>query len=380
MPTLPHPLTLEDHALARNRLRVRRTLWEQTVFGIAVYALLVMVALAWWLRMDAVWIAQAAESIRRYESVLALIALAAGSVFARLALHRDARRHYASAYAVLPIQHEMQRRRDRRLRALLIVRMLVATLLGLALLALRDPPAALIAADSLRWSLIVAFLGIVLMPAPRWAKTLRSEQPTRARAASAPPWLVWLSVPTLPYLPNWWWQRAGQTWMRGRAATILAVGLLLAPSEVAAFLLPVTLLLIGALVNGLDVAHRLAGDTEHLLAARPPKATVLWRALWPLHVVLTTLLVGFSGIVLMALQLPVLPVLLVLITLLIAASVDLLLAVVLRRTPVRLTMARTQLVLITVAITSALPLLMPLVVCALLWTLIHRLRKDAAHA
>ena len=96
---LPHPLTLEDHALARNRLRVRRTLWEQTVFGIAVYALLVMVALAWWLRMDAAWIAQAAESIRRYESVLALIALVAGSVFARLALHRDARRHERTASA-----------------------------------------------------------------------------------------------------------------------------------------------------------------------------------------------------------------------------------------------------------------------------------------
>jgi len=32
MPTLPHPLTLEDHALAANRLKLRRALWEQTRF------------------------------------------------------------------------------------------------------------------------------------------------------------------------------------------------------------------------------------------------------------------------------------------------------------------------------------------------------------
>lgn len=380
MPTLPHPLTLEDRALARNRWSVRRALWEQTLFIGAVYTALAVVALALWWRMDATWIAQIAALIRRHESALALIALVAGSASTRVALQRDARRHYASAYAALPIQHEMQQWRDRHVRARTIGRMFAAAAIGLALFALRDLAAALTAAASLRWSLIAAFLGMVLMPAPRWTSTLREGGSQRARAAHPPQWLASLSVTTLPYLPNWWWQRAGQTWMRGRAATMLAVGLLLAPSEVAAFLLPVTLLLIGALVNGLDVAHRLAGDAQYLLAARPPKATLLWRALWPLHVALTLALTGAFGVVLMALQLPALLVALVMVALMITASVDLLLAVVLRRTPARLTLARSQVVVITVAIASGLPILLPVFVVALAGMLVRNLRRDAAHA
>jgi hypothetical protein len=52
----------------------------------------------------------------------------------------------------------------------------------------------------------------------------------------------------------------------------------------------------------------------------------------------------------------------------------------LRQAPQRLTLARTQLLLVTIAIASGLPLLLPVLAIAVLWVLARQLRADAAHA
>ena len=380
MSSVPHPLTLEDRALNGNRWRARRVLWAQTVFVGTMYAALATALVLWWLDADVAWLPQALAALQRHAAMLAVLGLLVGAAMTRQALHRDALRHNASAYAALPIQREMQQRRDWRVRAGLVAGWSgAAAVLGIAL-ALRDGAAALAAAESLRWSLVAAVLATVMVPAPAWTPRVSEERTRSARVASTPRALVWLSVAALPHLPEWWWQRAGQTWMRGRATGVLAVGLALAPTEAAAIIVPITLLLFGALLNGLDVAHRLAGDVERLLAARPPAATQVWRALLPLHAVLAIAIAACVGSMMLAIGVPTVLMLALVAMWLIAASIDLLLAIRLRQAPQRLTLARTQLLLVTIAIASGLPLLLPVLAIAVLWVLARQLRADAAHA
>jgi hypothetical protein len=153
-----------------------------------------------------------------------------------------------------------------------------------------------------------------------------------------------------------------------------------APTEAAAIIVPITLLLLGALLNGLDVAHRLAGDVVRLLAARPPRATHIWRALLPLHALLASALAACAGILLLAIGVSVVLMLVLVGMWLIAASIDLLLAIRLRQAPQRLSLARTQLMLVTIAIASGFPMLLPALAIAVLWVLARQLRAEAAHA
>jgi hypothetical protein len=168
--------------------------------------------------------------------------------------------------------------------------------------------------------------------------------------------------------------------MRGRAASALATGLLLAPSEAAAIVVPITLLLLALLINALDAAHRLAGDVARLLAARPAAPRRLWRNLWPLHALLTAALVLAVASLLHLLGAGLGFAMLVVVALMLAASVDLLLAVVLRDAPQRLGIARTQCLILAAALASAFaPLVLPGAIL-LLAALARRVARDDAHA
>ncbi len=161
---------------------------------------------------------------------------------------------------------------------------------------------------------------------------------------------------------------------------MLTIGLLLAPTEAIAVLVPLTLLMLGALISALDVAHRIAAQLSSALAARPPRAGTIWRALWPLHLAVTMAIVLFVVALLQLLQVASITTAAIGLAVILVASLDLLLAIECRRVPQRLGIARAQVVLIGAALASGLPPLVPLFVVALIWLLGSRVRKDAARA
>jgi len=380
MPAFPHPLTVEDQLLAGNRWRARRELWPQSLFLFGMYAALAAVALLFWLRVDAATVAALVVAVRQHEVDLALLTLALSAAVTRRALLVDALRQRAGAYAALPIWREMQARRDARTRALWILRAGASVVTVLVLFALRDGADAWTLTRSLVWSVFALVLAGVFVPTPRRALSNLEATSARARLAVAPRWLDALSSASLPHLPQWWWQQAGQVWLRGRASTTLAVGLLLAPMEAAAILVPLTLFMLVALVSALDVAHGLAAQLTAVLAARPPQARALWRALLPLHSLLVALVVLFVAALLHLVRAPASWLLIASLGIVLVASVDLLLAIVVRRAPQRLPIARIQVLLIAIAIASALPPLLPLFAAALLYFLARRVLADGAHA
>ncbi len=378
MPALPHPLTLEDQMLAGHRWQARRALWPQTLFLAATYGVLAWVLVLLWWRVDAHWITAGAMWIRAHETLLALAAIGVAMVLARTRLRRDARRHAASAGAAMPVWRDMQRRRDTRTRMVLGLHAVASVTLVVGMVALHDPGAAWSSAASLRWSLLAALLTIVFMPAPAGRASTQATRPPRL--AQVPRWLASLGSTDLPHLPQWWWQRAGSAWMRGRAATAMATGLLLAPTEAIAILLPMSLLMLAALFNALDVAHRLAAEVASVLAARPPCARRLWRALWPLHLGLTGLLAFVSSVLLQLVRITPAVTLVIGVAVVITASIDFLLAIVLRHAPHRLGLARMQLAVLAAALASAMPPLLPLAASGLLVLLARRVWRGDVHA
>lgn len=380
MPALPHPLTLEDQLLARNRGRARRELWAQSLFIVALYAALGGFALLSWLGVDTTRVLAVVAAVERHQGALALLALVAAVLATRARLRADARRHLASAHAALPIWRDLQLGRDRRLRTQLVLRLVLGFALAVTLIAVHDGSAAWAAADALRWSLVAAFLAIVLAPAADARRLVSEGAQPRARAATVPRWLSALARPALPHLPQWWWQRSASLWLRGRAATAVGIGLLLAPAEAAAIVLPIVLLMLMALLNALDVAHRLAADIESALAARPPMPKLLLQALWPLHATLTLVAAAFLALILLVLQASWPLCVLVAIAVMLLSALDLRLAVLLRRDARRIRIARTQVLLVLAALASALPMLLPLAALALLVALERRLRAESTHA
>ncbi len=378
MPALSHPLTLEDRSLAANRRRAWREAWAQSLFVGGSYAVFAMLAMAAWLRLDPDLLAPAADWIVAHATALALGALVAAAWTMRRRLGADARRHAQSSHAALPVWRDAQRQRDTRLRWQFAAGLVAAGGVLVGLFALHDASAALGVAGALRWSLLAAVLAIVFVPPPRSA--IAATTAASPRLAAAPRWIAALATHDLPHLPQWWWQRAGSSWMRGRAASALATGLLLAPSEAAAIVVPITLLLLALLINALDAAHRLAGDVARLLAARPAAPRRLWRNLWPLHALLTAALVLAVASLLHLLGAGLGFAMLVVVALMLAASVDLLLAVVLRDAPQRLGIARTQCLILAAALASAFaPLVLPGAIL-LLAALARRVARDDAHA
>jgi len=378
MPALSHPLTLEDRSLAANRRRAWREAWAQSLFVGGSYAVFAMLAMAAWLRLDPDLLAPAADWIVAHATALALGALVAAAWTMRRRLGADARRHAQSSHAALPVWRDAQRQRDTRLRWQFAAGLVAAGGVLVGLFALHDASAALGVAGALRWSLLAAVLAIVFVPPPRSA--IAATTAASPRLAAAPRWIAALATHDWPHLPQWWWQRAGSSWMRGRAASALATGLLLAPSEAAAIVVPITLLLLALLINALDAAHRLAGDVARLLAARPAAPRRLWRNLWPLHALLTAALVLAVASLLHLLGAGLGFAMLVFVALMLAASVDLLLAVVLRDAPQRLGIARTQCLILAAALASAFaPLVLPGAIL-LLAALARRVARDDAHA
>lgn len=378
MPALSHPLTLEDRSLAANRRRAWREAWAQSLFVGGSYAVFAMLAMAAWLRLDPDLLAPAADWIVAHATALALGALVAAAWTMRRRLGADARRHAQSSHAALPVWRDAQRQRDTRLRWQFAAGLVAAGGVLVGLFALHDASAALGVAGALRWSLLAAVLAIVFVPPPRSA--IAATTAASPRLAAAPRWIAALATHDWPHLPQWWWQRAGSSWMRGRAASALATGLLLAPSEAAAIVVPITLLLLALLINALDAAHRLAGDVARLLAARPAAPRRLWRNLWPLHALLTAALVLAVASLLHLLGAGLGFAMLVVVALMLAASVDLLLAVVLRDAPQRLGIARTQCLILAAALASAFaPLVLPGAIL-LLAALARRVARDDAHA
>jgi hypothetical protein len=378
MPALTHPLTLEDRALSRNRWRQRRVAWGQSLFLGVVHAMLATLAVMLWLQLDPGTLVSAARWIDLHASALALSALVGAAWAMRRQLVADARRHARSSHAALPVWRDAQRQRDTRLRWLFACGLALASVAAMGLVALHDAASALTAADALRWSVLAALLAIVFVPAPRDRMT--PEIAISARQATAPRWITALATHEWPHLPQWWWQRAGSTWMRGRAASALATGLLLAPSEAVAVVVPITLLLLGLLLNALDAAHRLAGDVARLLAMRPAPPRRLWRNLWPLHALLTAALALVVASLLHLLGAGLGIVMLVVAALMLGASIDLLLAVVLRDTPQRLGIARTQCLVLAAALASAFaPMVLPGALL-LLAALARRVARDDGHA
>jgi hypothetical protein len=380
MPALPHPLTLEDQLLARNRGRARRELWGQSLFVAAAYASLALLGLLLWLRVDPAQLDAASTMIERHRVALTVLALVAGLALTHARLVADTRRHLASAHAALPIWRDMQAVRDRRLRTRLVQRAALGFALVPLLAAMRNPAAAWAMADALRWSLAAAFLAIVFAPGANARTVLALYAQRRARPASLPRWLAWMQHPLLPHLPQWWWQRSASLWLRGRAATTLAFGLLLAPTDAIAILLPFVLLMLMAVLNALDVAHRLAAEIESALAARPPTPKVLLRALWPLHATLSLAAAVLPALILFLLQAPGLLCAGVAIAILWWSALDLRLAVLLRRDARRIRIARTQVLLVLAALAGALPMLLPVTALALLVALERRLLAESAHA
>lgn len=366
--------------LARNRWRVRRELWEQSLFVAAAYAALALLGLLLWLRVDPAPLQRAAAMVAQHQVGVALLALLAGLAATRARLVADARRHLASSHAALPIWREMQAARDRRLRARLILGTALGLALAIGLLALHDPGVAWSAAGALRWSLAAAFLAIVFAPGANAGTVLAHASARSARMASLPRWLGWMQRPALPHLPQWWWQRSASLWLRGRAATSLALGLLLAPTEATAILVPVTVLMLMALLNALDVAHRLGGEVESALAQRPPAPRLLSRALSPLHAALSLATAMFLALLLQLLQAPALLAALVGAAVLLLSAIDLRLGLLLRREPRRLPLVRTQVLLVLAAVAAAMPLLLLPLAIVLLVACERRLRAESAHA
>jgi hypothetical protein len=332
------------------------------------------------MQLETARVLAAVAMIERHPSALALAALIATAALMHRRLRTDARRHLASAHAALPVWREVQAARDRRLRLRLLLQWLAGYLLLPILLALHDPAAAWLAAAALRWSLAAAFLAVVFVPAPDPRRLDAAGAQPGARAAQLPRWLEALARPALPHLPQWWWQRSASLWLRGRAASALAVGLLLAPTDAIAILLPITLLMLMALVNALDVAHRLGADVEFVLAQRPPRLAALRAALRPLQATLALALACFLAILLALLQAPWTLALAVMLASLLLAALDARLALLLRRDIARLAIARGQVLLVLAALASSLPMLAPVAALALLAALERRLRAEAAHA
>ncbi len=380
MPALPHPLTLEDQMLARNRGRLRRELWGQSLFVAVAYAALAMLGSLLWLRVDPAQLGRVSTMIERHQVALAVLALLAGVAATHARLVADARRHLASSHAALPIWRDMQAGRDRRLRARLMFGAWLGFAVAILLLALHDRGVAWRCAGALRWSLAAAFLAIVFAPGANVRAVLALDTARRARPASLPRWLARMQRPLLPHLPQWWWQRSASLWLRGRAAASLAIGLLLAPTDAAAILVPISVLMLMALLNALDVAHRLGSEVESALAQRPPSARVLLLALRPLHAALSLATAAFLALLLQLLQAPTALAMLVAAALLLLSAIDLRLALLLRREPHRLTLVRTQVLLVLAATAGAMPLLLPLLALALLIACERRLRAESAHA
>lgn len=378
MPALPHPLTLEDRALAAHRWQARREARGQSLFLVAAYAVLAWLTLAAWLRHDAGWIASTLAWIHGHAVALAVAALVVSGWTMRRLMAADARRHARSSHAALPIWREMQRQRDTRLRWRFALQLSGALVCLAALVALQDVVAAWTMLDGLRWSWLAAVLALVFVPPPRRSSEGIGLDPPRL--ARAPAWLHWLDTPALPHLPQWWWQRAGASWMRGRAASALAFGLLVAPSEAAAIVVPVTLLMLMALANGLDIAHRLAGDVSQLLAERPPHARRIWRCLLPLHLLLALSLVSLVLALMHALGLGPLALALLAAALCLTAQIDLLLALLLRQQAARLGLVRVQCAVVAAALASAFPPLLPVAAAGLWLWLMRRVWTEAAHA
>lgn len=378
MPALPHPLTLEDRMLAGHRRRARREVAAQSLFLGVAGALLAAFALAAWLNSDPRWLAPTLTWIDGHAAPLALAALGASAWAMRQRMAADARRHVASSAAALPIWREVQRQRDTRLRWRFALQWTAALALLVALAALHAGDALWPALDGLRWSWLAALLAIVFVPAPRLRPHDAHLLPPRL--ARVPRGFAIFGSREFPNLPQWWWQGAGATWMRGRAAGALAFGLLIAPSEVAAIVVPLIALLLMALVNALDGAHRLAGAISQLLAERPPRVRQLWRSLMPLHGALALLLVALvlalchrlgSGTAMLAL---------IAVTTVLLVQIDLLMALTLRHRPARLAPVRRQCVLFAAALTSAFPPLL-LLAAVVLWALLmQRLWRDAGDA
>ena len=375
MPALPHPLTLEDRLLAGNRWRARRAALGESMFLGAGYAALLLLAVWAWLRLDARAVAAVAAWIDVQATALTLAALLATAWAMRHRLTLDALRHARSSQAALPIWRETQRRRDVRVRTRFALALTLAAAAAWGLLALHDAQAATRIAAALRFALLAAWLAVVFVPAPRHGPDrMRGEQ---ARLARVPRWIDVLARRDVPHLAQWWWQRAGSTWMRGRAATALAAGLLLAPSEAAAVVLPLALLVLMALVNALDVAHRLGGDAARLLAERPPGARRLWRNLWPLHLTLAAMLVVLVLGVLHLVGVGASALLAVGAAILLIAQIDFLLALLLRRHPERWPIVRLQAAVVAIAVAGAFPpLLVVGAVAGWAWLLQRVLRED----
>jgi hypothetical protein len=154
----------------------------------------------------------------------------------------------------------------------------------------------------------------------------------------------------------------------------------LAPTDAIAILLPFVLLMLMAVLNALDVAHRLAAEIESALAARPPTPKVLLRALWPLHATLSLAAAVLPALILFLLQAPGLLCAGVAIAILWWSALDLRLAVLLRRDARRIRIARTQVLLVLAALAGALPMLLPVTALALLVALERRLLAESAHA
>lgn len=375
MPALPHPLTLEERLLAENRWRARRAAIGESMFLGAGHAALLLLAVWAWLWLDAgVFAAMAAwVELQATSATLAVLVATAWAMRQRLA--RDARRHARSSQAALPIWRETQRRRDTRVRTRFALALTLGAAAAWALIALHDAQAATRIAAALRFALLAAWLAIVFVPAPPLGPDRLDA--VSARLARVPRWIDRLAARDLPHLPQWWWQRAASTWMRGRAATALGAGLLLAPSEAVAIVVPLALLVLMALINALDVAHRLGGDAARLLAERPPGARRLWRSLWPLHLTLVAMLVALVLGVLHLVGVGAAALLAVGAAIVLVAQIDFLLALVLRRRPQRLPIVRLQAGLVAIAVAGAFaPLLVVGAVAGWAWLLRRVLRED----
>ena len=380
MPALPRPLTLEDQMLPRNRGRLRRELWGQSLFVAGRMRRSRCSACCCRCAWTPRGCSPVAALVERRQVTLAVLAMVTGVAATHARLVADARRHLASSHAALPIWRDMQAARDRRIRSRLILSAALGFALALLLLALHDHAVAWATGDALRWSLAATFLAIVFAPGANARALLAHTAARSARMASLPRWLGWMQRPALPHLPQWWWQRSASLWLRGRAATSLALGLLLAPADAAAILVPISVLMLMALLNALDVAHRLGAEVETALAQRPPTPRLLSQALRPLHAALALAIAAFLALLLQLLQAPLLLVALVASGVLLLSAIDLRLALLLRRQVRRLTLVRTQVLLVFAAVASAMPLLLPVLMITLLVGCERRLRAESAHA
>ncbi|MBK8286838.1 MAG: hypothetical protein IPK97_19325 [Ahniella sp.] len=282
-----HPHALLARQLARNRWRVRRILWPQTL----VFTGLLLVLGAFVLTIAGPHVASLLGALLpalQHSTGFVVLGLAGSTaLYVRSSLRDQERQFRQGVFAALPVTSSSRRAWLNRL-----------AMARTALLALVVSGAFWVAAISANSSAPVWVLGALLLVAVLGGGLLgrllvesaHSTDPDHGRAERLPAsaW-QYLSLRDWPHVPAFCAQWARSRWMGGRAAAGLMVLLLIAPQEAAAILVPIVGMMAWSWVNRIDLAHRSACVLQDLLSVSAPSGRRFVAALLPVSM-------GFAGL------------------------------------------------------------------------------------